>query len=101
MRLLGIVVLLPIVLAVFLIPFSTARSAQDCDLNMIPTPTYPPGVLVQRYVISEEECAELTARAQSEDDEDLPLAIIIPLSIIIPLAVLLLFSLIKPRGGGH
>lgn len=34
-------------------------------------------------------------------DKDLPVVIILPLAIIIPLAVLLVFSLIKPRGGGH
>jgi hypothetical protein len=46
--------------------------------------------------------ALLTILLQAEGHhDDAPLAIIIPLSIIVPLAVLLVFSLIKPRGGGH
>ncbi|MEO8458142.1 MAG: hypothetical protein ABI559_10045 [Chloroflexota bacterium] len=32
---------------------------------------------------------------------DLPKAIIIPLAFIIPFGVLVVFSLIKPKSGGH
>jgi hypothetical protein len=34
-------------------------------------------------------------------DKDLPVAIILPLAFLVPIAVLVVFSLIKPKGGGH
>jgi hypothetical protein len=34
-------------------------------------------------------------------DKDLPVAIILPLAFIVPIAVLVVFSMIKPKGGGH
>jgi len=34
-------------------------------------------------------------------DKDLPTYFILPLAFLVPLAVLVIFSLIKPRGGGH
>ena len=34
-------------------------------------------------------------------DKDVPVAIILPLSFLVPIGVLVLFSLIRPRGGGH
>lgn len=40
-------------------------------------------------------------QAEPGHNEDLPLAIIIPAAILLPLAVLVVFSLIKPKGGGH
>jgi hypothetical protein len=33
--------------------------------------------------------------------KDLPTYIILPLAFLVPIGVLVLFSLIKPRGGGH
>ena len=32
---------------------------------------------------------------------DLPTYIILPLAFLVPIGVLVVFSLIKPRGGGH
>jgi hypothetical protein len=34
-------------------------------------------------------------------DKDVPWQILLPGAFIIPIAVLLIFSRIKPRGGGH
>jgi hypothetical protein len=34
-------------------------------------------------------------------DKDLPAYIILPLAFLIPIGVLVVFSLIKPRSGGH
>ena len=33
--------------------------------------------------------------------KDLPVYIILPLAFLVPIGVLVVFSLIKPRGGGH
>lgn len=41
-----------------------------------------------------------TFLAQS-GDKDLPAYIILPMAFLVPIAVLVVFSLIKPRGGGH
>ncbi len=34
-------------------------------------------------------------------DKDVPVALFLPLAFAIPIGVLVVFSLIKPRGGGH
>jgi hypothetical protein len=40
-------------------------------------------------------------QAESEEQHDAPLAIILPAAIILPLAVLIIGALMRPRGGGH
>lgn len=48
-----------------------------------------------------ENAAPQTESEAESDDKDLPIAIILPLAFLIPIAVLVVFSLIKPKGGGH
>lgn len=43
----------------------------------------------------------LTMLLAEAADKDLPVAIILPLAFLVPIGVLVVFSLIKPRGGGH
>ena len=45
--------------------------------------------------------AQLAILLAESGDKDLPTYIILPLAFLVPLAVLVLFSMIKPRGGGH
>lgn len=47
------------------------------------------------------ELLTVLLQAEADASDDAPLAIIIPLAILIPLAALVVFSLIKPKGGGH
>ncbi|MEK7248448.1 MAG: hypothetical protein AAB092_08255, partial [Chloroflexota bacterium] len=66
-----------------------ASAAQECDLNL-PTPTNPPGVLIQRYVYTGDDCSKLVAKAEAEHRDDAPLAIILPAAFLLPLAVLVI-----------
>lgn len=96
-----------------------SKAADACTVSPVTTPPVPgalltpdcswklpDGTIIQRYGTLAETSPNgdpLThnrADVESHHDEA-PLAIIIPLSIIVPLAVLFVFSLIKPRGGGH
>jgi hypothetical protein len=44
---------------------------------------------------------ELAILLAESGDKDIPVALFLPLAFIIPIGVLVVFSLIKPRGGGH
>ena len=72
-----------------------AQIGADCAWHL------PDGSVVQAITTAGQPIPILQTSDASAGDKDVPWQILLPGAFIIPISVLVIFSRIKPRGGGH